>query len=223
MSSYREQMREAVERTDAWGIDSWHKTLAMNRLSQPPAPPQPRQEYGKKALFFEHLSRTFPLPPEVRSNLCGPVHLLLSTMFMEKELSTAPFITIGEVVWSGDPCFGVTEENLKATLDAGNVPFADIRIHVWLTFPDFTILDFTFMPWQCRQNGEVMDLNETGALKMYGNPDEMVGRYDYKPMLVGPEFLFRTGAVKPHEREAFLVTQAQWLQKFVTIQKKGGG
>ena len=213
MESYQEMMKKAVRRTKEWGLECWSSVLVGNRLDTPLPVEAPISKNKAFWDFTEETSRSLPMPPEQRAKACAPVHLFAAALFMRGDLPFAPFVTIGDIHWDGDPCFHVNETTLKQALASGPDPTAEIRIHAWLTFPDMTVLDFTFPPWQCRQNGERMDLNEPGALRVFGDPEGLRKHYEYRPMLVGPEFLWRTASVSMLARQDFESAQRAWLQK----------
>lgn len=220
MKTYREMMVEAVARTEDWGLGSWCSTLLKTRVGDPAYATKGLTKNKKFWDFTEWMSRTMDMPPELRATSCAEVHVLVAARLMAENLPFAPFVTIGDVAWTGDSCFHVTEVSLKSMLAAGRDMTQKIHIHAWLTFPDMSVLDFTFPPWQCRQNGEQMNLNENGALRVFGDPDKLREHIEHRPMLVGPEFLWRTAAASPLAMHVFKGTQQEWLQKHVTIEKK---
>jgi hypothetical protein len=219
MKTYRGMLSEAVMRSKEWGLEDWSTVLADSVLGEtvPVEDLVCRDEAFWR--FTEQMSRSLPMPPELRANRCGPVHLEVAANLMRMGLPNAPFLTIGDVLWDGDSCFNVSEASLREALEEGPDATTRIGIHAWLTFPDMAVLDFTFPPWQCRQNGEAMNLGEFGALTLFGDPEALREHYDYRPMLVGPQFLWRTGVVTPLGRQMFDSVQAEWVRRFVNFEK----
>lgn len=68
--------------------------------------------------------------------------------WMEQDIGKiAPVaITIGNVVYDGKDVYQVSQSSLKRTINEGFQPDKSLELHVWLTFPNMTILDLTIVP-----------------------------------------------------------------------------
>lgn len=214
MATYRELMKEAVNRSERWGLEC----LSTQMMGDVLTAPEPKERLGRqKALwdYFEALSRQLPYPPDERANACAAVHPSTASYLMKIGFKQLPFITIGDVVWDGDSCFHVTEQSLKECLDAGPAKELKIGFHAWITFPDLSILDLTFVPWQCRHNKEPFNLNEPGGLGLFGVPEDIRARFKivHQPKLVGPELLWRTEAAPEVLHEEHQLAEQAWYEE----------
>lgn len=212
MGRYREALRSALERTHNWGLDDvstklmslWveHGEAHGIKVNSPPE-------------FWSAFSRVIPEPPEFRANACGPIHLTPLVELRRLIPDTAPLLTIGDVHLDGEPCFAVTRQMLRSYLRAGPGTDASIDLHIWLTFPDLTVLDLTIIPWSLRQRDQPMDLGRPDALMVLGDPDAMAPGMEYRPMLVGPEFLWRTGVFRPGVEQAYAAVEREWIRRLI--------
>ncbi len=210
MGKYREAMREALQRTRKWELESPSSKLMATWVAH--------GEEGGFKLNNSHewwagFSRAIPDPPEFRANACGPVHLVALMELRKFGVEHPPLLTVGDVLIDGEPCFGVNRTSLRRYLRAGAGTDESIDVHVWLTFPDLTVVDFTIVPWKLRQDDEPMDLGRPDALMVLGDPDAMAPRREYRPMLVGPEFLWRTGMFRPGVEQQYAAVERQWLSR----------
>lgn len=210
MASYREQLQQAVERTDKWKLSCLSSALMGDWAHHP-------KEHGFTLQCdpesWAKASRAMPHPPEIRANACAPVHLGAVTQLMIEGLQWAPVITVGDVLIDAKPCFNVTRNGLRRYLREGPEATDSINFHVWLTFADLTIFDLTIIPWQLRQAGAPMDLSRPDGLALLGDPDELQPEYEHRPMLIGPEFLWATGSVYPVAKTVYARAEKAWAER----------
>jgi len=217
-------MKEALKRTAAWGLECPASHYTGEALERAPS----GQRIGKVFDFyrlFEEYSRNFPFPPEIRANACAEVHPMAAAHLMSLEFPHFPCLTIGDVFWSGDSCFRVEEARLRDFLDAGPSKEHGVAFHAWLTFPDLTIYDLSFVPWQCRQNREYMDRSDEGGLGLFGVSEDMVRRakIEHRPFLIGPELLWRTTSSNPMTEANYRRAEATWLAAPPPLQARKAG
>lgn len=55
-------------------------------------------------------------------------------------------ITIGAVSYLGAPIYDVSPDSIRQAVTKGFQPGEPLNLHVWLTFPDMTVLDLTIIP-----------------------------------------------------------------------------
>lgn len=84
----------------------------------------------------------------------------------------------------------VSPESLIAELQKGRRGGVEINMHVWLTLPDMSILDFTICSDQDLSRGIVNEIEDS---VMYLKPDDNDINHYYDPMIVGSEYLQQTG------------------------------
>jgi len=121
---------------------------------------------------------------------CLSLHLKMKPV-IQQILSCEVFYTVGWVSLQDSNMFKQTEESLFDMLKNG-IPGPDVNIHAWLTLPSMEILDFSLPTTYAKVNGIKEGIG--GAITMH--PSDLTGGMMYQPMLVGEEFLLKTGALK---------------------------
>ena len=213
MTAYGEWMKEAIRRAESWGL-ACPSTAMMGAILNRPTPAVRLGRDMDLWRHFENYSRNLSMPPEQRANACARVHPETAVELMGQGFPHLPCVTIGDVHWIGDSSFDVTEVSLKACLDAGPAPGERLAFHAWITFPDLTILDLTFGPWQCRHNKEPMNLAERGGLCHFGLPEDLSAkaRIEHRPFLAGPELLWRTASASQFLQTRHRMAEQMWLR-----------
>jgi len=175
MSTYKELFAEAVERTRAWDL-LWY---------EPPVSSDFRLDIPQlKAAVIEYYRESNVSWDDVVGECfrhCVEFHDLW--IFSGQ---IPPTITIGDVLIDGDPKYGVDESVLKRELEAGYQPETVLNAHAWLTFPDFSILDFTVKPSELWRKRKKMRLSESLTIL---HPRTKNSHYSYRPFLVGDKYL----------------------------------
>lgn len=123
---------------------------------------------------------------------CFGLHLLLIELVKEV-IGCDVYYTLGCVeLEKGKPLvFHQTESQMKQLLSSG-LSGRELNLHAWLTLPSMEILDFslptslhTILDWSEIEPGSVVS----------GHADELVGALKYHPLLLGEDFLRKTGAL----------------------------
>lgn len=209
MTTYREQLKDSVELTEKWNL----QCLGLLRMTDWV---NHDEKHGftlnSNPEYWAEFSRALPQHPEIRANACAPVHIFAQSQIMLMGNEWAPVLTIGDISVDGQSCFNVSRSTMRRYFRNGPEKNAQINIHVWLTFADLTIFDLTIIPWLLRQHNEPMDLNRPDGLAVLGDPDELKPQYEYRPMLIGPEFLWKTGTLEPETKKIHTATEIKWAQ-----------
>jgi len=174
--TYKEQFKEAIERTRDWDL-LWYEPPMMSdyRLDVTELKTAVMEYYRESRCSWEEVvGQCF--------RHCVEFH---DRWFFSKRIP--PTITIGDVLIDGEPKYGVDEDVLKRELEAGNRPEEDVVTHAWLTFPDYTILDFTVKPSEAwRKRKRKMRLSESLTIL---HPKTKNSHYSYHPLLVGDKYI----------------------------------
>lgn len=206
---YRKQLRQAVRRTRKWGMASPGVDVFETQMAS-------ARTYGQWAAdpdfqdLASYLSVTMELEPAFRRKLCAFVHLHVSAYFLSEGIDEIPILTIGDVVWDGDSCFDTTPESLKSLVAEGRESRSTVDAHAWLTFPDMSIVDFTFPLWQAANNGIEPDLADPRQGCLLGQAGA-IPLLAYRPMLVGPGFCAATRWCDDDLVSKYRQTEALWL------------
>lgn len=209
MSSYRQQLQEAVVRTEKWNL-----SCLSSRMMGEWAHHDESNGFTLNcdADYFTKFSRAVPVPPEVRATSCAPVHFGALIQMMAMAWEWPPVITIGDVLVGGSPCFNVNRNSLRQELRRGEKATGRVHIHVWLTFADLTILDLTLIPWVLRRQGDPIDMRAPHGLALLGDPDQLKPTFEHRPMLIGPGFLCRTGTLHAGAEHLYAQAEAAWAE-----------
>jgi hypothetical protein len=110
---------------------------------------------------------------------------------VEVALGVPCYFTIGHVELAGGRYFEKSEEELRQLLSHG-MSGTSVGLHAWLTLPTMEILDFVFPSSYAVYNNIAQGRGQVIA----EHGDSLPPSISFHPMLVGPEFLFRIGAVR---------------------------
>ena len=178
----------AVERSERW-------ELLKRRPRCPQKPALSDQEVREiaQAVIIEAAEWD---PAQVAGHcvmLAGMLHFrLLEAVGM----STEPWITIGDVFLEETTHYKVTENSLQRNLDQGQQPRGvTLNVHVWLTMPDFAVVDLTLLTSLLVHDDSRADLwpsNSSPVIVWRESTLEPYCRFRYQPLLVGAGFLRRT-------------------------------
>jgi hypothetical protein len=121
---------------------------------------------------------------------CMTIHHRLQRP-LERLLHCPTYYTIGWVSYSSGNHFKFDDSLIAEKLKYGHIPGSSISIHVWLTLPSMEIIDLSLSTTM----GYVLK-NERmlgGVIATHSN--ELTGGMAYKPMLVGDDFLRKSGVL----------------------------
>lgn len=177
MKKYSVKFKEAVKRSRKLGLiegesyKSYHQNYSYEKL-------------GRSAIArFSQMGWT----TANLSQNCGHAHAEIYHLL--KNFDENIYLTIGNVVVNNQPWLKVTPESLIKELENGKSNDY-MNMHVWLTLPDMSIMDFTIRPNQDMNRG-IQNTIEDSII--YLAPDEIDKDHYYEPMLVGPKYLQRIG------------------------------
>ena len=178
--SYREEFREALERTKRLGFSN-PKWKFENRLLR--SEDSIKQISDALRNFLQDYNMTF----EDMSAQCIAVHAEMSEIITQI-ISCKALVTIG---WFydqniNDSLYKFTEEEFKAWMSNEFQAFQGSDVHVWITLDSGEVIDFTLLTTISRNN----DMVKPGLVLM-GRPEEPECFIKYHPMVVGREALFR--------------------------------
>lgn len=208
MREYKERLAEAIERTNSWKLKSRGSIMAATFLEV---------ELGDRAKpspeALAEFSRGIPVHPEMRAGMCAQLHTAALAMFMEGDFPVLPVLTIGNVLVDGEPRYRVSRQGLRRLLRKGPEATDVIHVHMWLTWPDFSILDLTILPALINESGQEPTLDRPDGLALVGQPQALKPRYSYVPFLVGEEFIWRIGAVEEVAEYHYKHAQEVWFRR----------
>ncbi len=98
--------------------------------------------------------------------------------------------TIGYVSMGSKTLFEQSEEQMKALLKTG-IENPQLQIHAWLTLPTCEIMDFTLPTTYAVVN----KTKEGYGSVLAGHADRLLNNVQYRPMLLGEDYLRRIGAL----------------------------
>jgi hypothetical protein len=177
MKKYSIKFKEAVKRSRKLGLNEGetYKRYKQNYS---------HEKLGKSAIarYTEMGWTTADL-----SQNCGHAHAEIYHLL--DSFGEQVYLTIGNVVINGKHSLKVTPEALVKELEKGECKGL-MNMHVWLTLPDMSIMDFTIRPNQDLNNNVHSDIESS---IIYLRPDEVDQDHYYEPMLVGAEYLQRIG------------------------------
>jgi hypothetical protein len=177
---YIDEFMAAAERTKRLGLDcpdigvSNGRFLSEEKMNKFPfALRDAVGEIGIEEVVAQCLS--------IHHKLLGPVSTILG----------APtYYTIGYVETSEGTLFEQDETSLKAILDSRLSSF-ELNIHAWLTLPSMEVLDFS-LPTSI---AVIKTMNKGIGGLIASKADELKHGMKYHPLLVGDDFLRKTGAL----------------------------
>ena len=178
---YESKFLEALERTKRFGLSTPNVELSDARF-----------------LTQEALSR---LPFAIRDIIgelneddvvaqCLSLHMRLKPV-IEQILGCNAFYTIGWISFKNSEMFKQTEESLFEMLESG-IAGPNVNLHAWLTLPSMELLDFSLPTTYAKVNN--IEEGKGGVIAMH--PSDLTGGMMYQPMLVGEEFLSKSGAMR---------------------------
>lgn len=129
--------------------------------------------------------------PEEVAGQCVSVHLETQAAVSEL-LGCEVFFTLGWVYLSetGTEWFKFDDQFIANSLQNGLA--GKVSLHAWLTLPSMEIIDASLATSIAVSRNQLEGL---GGLT-FKHADELTGGVRYKPMLVGEDFLLRTGALR---------------------------
>lgn len=177
---YAEEFIAAAERTKRLGLNCPDFAVTDNRfLSEekmnkfPFALRDAVGEIGVEGVVAQCLS--------IHHRLVEPVSAILE----------APvYYTIGYVETSEGSLFEQNEESLKTMLESG-LQSLELNIHAWLTLPSMEVLDIS-LPTSF---AVIKKMKEGRGGVIASKADELKHGMRYHPLLIGDDFLRRTGAL----------------------------
>ena len=175
---YKSLFLEALERTTRFGLGAPRPKLSEQSCISP-------EKLQAMPLLIQKEFGTLT-HQEVHAR-CLDLHFRLKPL-LEEILDTELFYTIGWISIKHETMFHQNEESLNQLLKDGHQG-GTVNIHAWLTTPAMEILDFTLPTSYAIANNTKDGLG--GAI--ISPADDLTGGMDYKPMLVGEEFIFKAG------------------------------
>lgn len=183
--SYREELEEAAERTLRFGLEKPTLVKSHARYLTDDA-------LTRIGTSISEACGTFRQSEIVAQ--CLALHLRLRPII--EEVTKAPaYFTLGHVFAPPNYMYKQTEESLKSMIKNG-VQNREVQLHAWLTLPSDEIIDLTIATSMA-----VINNWKTGHGAIIAtHAEELKNGVRYHPMIIGEEFLFRTGAMRfvPH-------------------------
>jgi len=177
---YLNEFAVAADRTKRLGLNcpnievSNERFLSEEKMDQfPSALRDAVGEIGVEEVIAQCLS--------IHHRLLNPVSAILGV---------PAYYTIGFVETSAGLLFEQDEENLRTILESG-FPSLKLKIHAWLSLPSMEILDFSLPTSYAVVNNTEEGI---GGL-ILAHADELKHGMKYHPMLIGDDFLRKTGAL----------------------------
>lgn len=148
--SYLEQFVDAVEFLGEFDKSEVRTESELLELTQIYRSRASDTEYSGE---LKHFLRKFALDfvPDFFKNSPYSCHIA-SDQFVKNWQNTdfselfGAAITIGTLCYNAEPVYSVTKDTIRAIISEGPVPSAPLEVHVWITFPDMTILDLSIVP-----------------------------------------------------------------------------
>lgn len=158
----------------------------------------PKIEFSEGALLTPEKMQKFPnvlrdtvdkIGVEEVVAQCLSIHYRLSDVIAEL-FDTPCYFTIGYVETIERLMFHQTEQELKTILQNG-INGSSLNIHAWLTLPTMEIMDFSLPTSYAILNKT--DKGIGGVIA--GHPDSLTDGMKHHPMLVGEDFLRKSGCL----------------------------
>lgn len=177
---YKKEFEGAVERTKSFGLNCPSVSYQDGRLLTP------ELMSGFTQAFQKNIGE--PSVEDVVAQ-CLSFHFRLLEP-MSKIVGMPCQFTIGYVETSERLMFHQTEDDLLNILNNGiNEP--TLNIHAWLTLPTMEIIDLSLPTSYAVINNHKDGIG--GVIAQH--PDELTDGMKYHPMLVGEDFLIKSGAI----------------------------
>jgi hypothetical protein len=177
---YLDEFAAAAERTKRLGLNcpnidvSDERFLSEEKMNQfPSALIDAVGEFGIREVAAQCLS--------IHHRLLNPVSAILGV---------PAYYTIGFVETSSGLLFEQDEESLRTMLESG-IPSRKLKIHAWLSLPSMEILDFSLPTSYAVMN----NMEEGIGGLILAHADDLKHGMKYHPMLIGDDFLRKTGAL----------------------------
>ena len=136
-------------------------------------------------ILYRELGAINPL--ELHKNCMG-IHYRLKPIF-EKSLNTEVYLTLGKVKVYDQHLFEIEENEIKNLLI--NKVQEPLNIHAWLTLPSMEIIDLTLATTY-----SIINKTEEGlGAAITKHYSELTHGMTYEPMLIGDDFLRKTGGI----------------------------
>ncbi|MDO6761910.1 hypothetical protein [Agarivorans sp. 1_MG-2023] len=177
---YKQEFKNAVERTKGFGLNCPIVRFQEGRLLTP------ELMGGFAKAFQEHIGE-----PDVEDVVaqCLSFHFRLLEP-MSNIVGMPCQFTIGYVETNERLMFHQTEESLLNILENG-IKGSTLNIHAWLTLPTMEIIDLSLPTSYAVINNHKEGIG--GVIAQH--PDELTGGMKYHPMLIGEDFLIKSGAM----------------------------
>lgn len=178
---YKAEFIEALNRTERLGLTKPSITMTTEMfLDQKTLNALPQAIYKKMGdISVDDLAAQ-----------CLSIHFKIKPV-IEEAIGCKAFYTIGWVSYEKNSIFQQTEESLASMLENG-ITGSSVSLHAWLTLPSMEILDFS-LPTTYAKIHKMKD-GIGGAITMH--PSKLTGGMMYHPMIIGEEFLLKTGAMR---------------------------
>lgn len=182
MATYKDEWKIAIARTRRFGMQVPEHEIDIER----------RWLDTKAVANIETVMRdalgAIPSQDEVVLQ-CISIHYRLRKAF-QRNLGCPAMFTIGWVD-DGTPkgMFRFDDAFIEDKLAHG-YPSTEVCMHAWLTLPSMEIIDVSLLT----SIGEVLNITEYMGGVIARKADELINM-KYKPMLVGLDFLYKTGMI----------------------------
>lgn len=150
-----------------------------------------------KEHIYEGIDRCVPILKQLDflssyqlNGRCAAVHLTVRDIFRQL-LNIESYITIGSMKFDNHNYCSMSYKEIEEELASPNID-QRISAHVWLTFEDGSILDWTGLAWHYTNSGVICEIEECIAFVPANGYSEF---HNYKPYLVGEDFLKRVGVI----------------------------
>jgi len=177
---YKSEFEKAVERTREFNLSCPEVVFGSGTLLT-------QEKMEKFPYIFRETVGEISLNEIVAE--CLSIHHRLSDV-IEKLFRVPCYFTIGHVETKEQVMFHQSEDDLKYIIKNG-INGSDVNVHAWLTLPTMEILDFSLPSSYAICNG----LKEGIGGLIADHPDNLVGGVKYHPMLVGDDFLRKSGGL----------------------------
>ena len=192
MASYKERVVSAIRNTEDLGLE-------LNATPLPFSPSISENEMlNIQKLCVDALRHFGFTSSSTLAGNCVEVHLMLHQMLME-ELDVVSYITVGDRCFENYVYCEMSIPGIIRELEGPSI-HEPIKAHVWLTLADGTIVD-------CTSEAHLDIKAERGDFPVHRclqfiplNNEEDASVGYHRPFLLGPDFLFKTGMVRPEFR-----------------------
>lgn len=217
---YREQFDGAMEKSKSWDLKVPDIPMNADTLLD--------LKELHEMFHFQASQEQWSFPYDMAGN-CIDRHFQVWGWF-KLALKLETFLTIGDVLINGKPRYNATYEELRFELDNPADSTRIFNAHVWLTFPNYGILDVVLPAALCGEkiSSETPQISGPEEMILFAGPEirrkrkspvtiptgakdgaflyrDVYGKQKqltYQPMLVGQDFLIRSDkALQEHWRK----------------------